>query len=238
MLDSRLRRFFFTLGGFSCMFCMFSELRRWGTGSGELFRIDKNSRKPMWEYDNQKSLWEAKNELGATGFLGHSSCHFGKSWQPHHRLFRSPPQNYMTSRIMYINQLYHHQHAMQRIRWEWPGRNLGRGSQKEIWRNSGSSSFLARELGQLGRPHRGPRSQFTDCWLARHCTGSAIAPAKTVAGPSQGNDPIFTEVVESKSSVNLGGGRCPLLASNNPQQVSQHCAPTPPNYSPICSQIS
>ena len=53
-----------------------------------------------------------------------------------------------------------------------------------------------------------------------------IAPAKTVVGPCEGNDPIFTEVVESKSSVNLGGGRCPRLASkasNTFQQVLALC---------------
>ena len=83
-------------------------------------------------------------------------------------------------------------------------RNLGRGSQKEIWRNSGSS-FLARE--QVA-PKAAPAKVSSLTLVALRVDCSANAPAKTVAGPCEGNDPIFTEVVESKSSVNLGGGRC------------------------------
>ena len=75
---------------------------------------------------------------------------------------------------MYGNQLYHHQHAMQRIRWE-RRRNLGRGSQKEIWRDSGG--FLA----QAGRPQSGPRSQFTDSCGSQWLAGQLLPPKPSLA---------------------------------------------------------
>ena len=86
-------------------------------------------------------------------------------------------------------------------------RNLGRRgrSEKEIWRNP--AAFLHHTAQEArARPQSGPRSRFTDSWSQLlHLSSSTIA-AKTVvavACPGEGNDPIFTEVVESKSSVNL-----------------------------------
>ena len=61
--------------------------------------------------------------------------------------------------------------------------------------------------GGEARPQSGPRSRFTDSWSQLlHLSSSSTIAAKTVvavACPGEGNDPIFTEVVESKSSVNL-----------------------------------
>ena len=118
---------------------------------------------------------------------------------------------------MYGNQLYHHQHAMQRIRWE-RRRNLGRGSQKEIWRDSGG--FLA----QAGRPQSGPRSQFTDScgsqWLA-----AQLLPPKPSLAPAKAMTQFSRKSLKVKVQWTWAAAAA-AAASSNPQQV-----PPPP----ICS---
>ena len=112
-------------------------------------------------------------------------------------------------------------------------RNLGRRgrSEKEIWRNPGS--FLAPHCtGGSGAPPKRPQKSVHWLLVERlHLSSSSTIAAKTVvavACPGEGNDPIFTEVVESKSSVNLSA---PTAA---PIHYAKHY-PTIPSPHPIPS---
>ena len=59
-----------------------------------------------------------------------------------------------------------------------------------------------------------------------------IAPAKTVVGPCEGNDPIFTEVVESKSSVNLSAPTAAPIHYAKHYPTIPSCPPSHPSTDP------
>ena len=155
-----------------------------------------------------------------------------KTHQPHHRrsnfsrLFRSTLQNYMTSYI-----------TANCIIISTQCNKLGEKGQSaiQVEEVKKKSEEIPTAEAFLLRAPPTPAPEVSSLTLLQQLLFT-IAPAKTVVGPCEGNDPIFTEVVESKSSVNLGGGRCPRLASkasNTFQQVlALRCCFTMPH---ICS---
>ena len=123
-----------------------------------------------------------------------------KTHQPHHRrsnfsrLFRSNLQNYITANCIIISTQCN---------------KLGEKGQSaiQVEEVKKKSEEIPTAEAFLLRAPPTPAPEVSSLTLLQQLLFT-IAPAKTVVGPCEGNDPIFTEVVESKSSVNLGCRRC------------------------------